>query len=109
MQEHSTLGGDLHDEQKGGFAMRSPKIIALALAASLASGVLVAKATAAPVNGMAAISQQAAGEVQKVRWVCGPYRCWHRWGWHPGWHRWGWHPGWHRWGWHRWGWHRRWA
>ena len=72
--------------------MRSPKIIALALAASLASGVLVAKATAAPVNGMAAISQQVAGEVQKVRWVCGPYRCWWRPGPYWGWHRWGWHP-----------------
>jgi len=102
------LGGDVHDE--GGFAMRSPKVIALALAASLASGVLVANASAAPVNGMAAISQQVAGEVQKVRWVCGPYRCWWRPGPYWGWHRWGWHPwGWHRWGWHPWGWHRHWA
>jgi hypothetical protein len=91
-----TLGGDL-DERNGGFAMRRPKIIALALAASLASGVLVAKASATPVNGMAAISQQVAGEVQQVRWG------WHR---HWAWHRWGWHR---HWGWHRWGWHRHWA
>lgn len=39
--------------------------------------------------------------VQKVRWVCGPYRCW----WRPG-PRW-WGPRW-RWGWHRRYWHRRW-
>jgi hypothetical protein len=82
--------------------MRGPKVIALALVASLASGALVAKASAAPVNGMAAISQQVAGEVQKVRWVCGPYRCWWRPGPYWGWHRWGWYrPGWRRWGYRR--------
>jgi hypothetical protein len=92
-----------HDKQKRNFAMRSPKVVvAFALAASLVSGALVAKGSAAPVNGMAAISQQVAGEVQKVRLVCGPYRCWWRPGPYWGWRRWGWYrPGWRRWGYRR--------
>jgi hypothetical protein len=84
--------------------MRTPNFIALALAASLVP-MLIGKASAAPLNGMAAVSQQVTNEVQNVRWVCGPYRCW----WRPGpyWRPYGyWGP---RWGWHRWGWHRHWA
>ena len=63
--------------------MRNTKFMALALAASVASGMLGAKASATPTNGMAAVSQQVTNEIQKVRWVCGPYRCWWRlaWGW----------------------------
>jgi hypothetical protein len=85
--------------------MRSPIFIALVLAATLGL-TLIGKASAAPVNGMAAISHQVTNEVQDVRWVCGPYRCW----WQPGPYWWGgprW--GWRHWGWHRWGWHRHWG
>ena len=54
--------------------MRDTKFMALALAASVALGLLSAKASAAPTNGMAAVSQQVTNEIQKVRW-------WHhRWG-----------------------------
>jgi hypothetical protein len=55
--------------------MRNTKFMALALVAFVTSGLLDAKASAAPTNGMAAVSQQV--KVQKVRWH-------HRWGWsHP--------------------------
>jgi hypothetical protein len=37
---------------------------------------LVAKASGSPSNGMAAVSQQVANEVQKNRYVCGPYGSW---------------------------------
>ena len=57
--------------------MRNTKFMALALVAFVTSGLLDAKASAAPTNGMAAVSQQVTIEVQKVRWH-------HRWGWsHP--------------------------
>lgn len=58
--------------------MRNTKFMALALVAFVTSGLLDAKASAAPTNGMAAVSQQVTNEIQKVRW-------WHhRWGWsHP--------------------------
>ena len=57
--------------------MRNTKFMALALVAFVTSGLLEAKASAAPTNGMAAVSQQVTNEVQKVRWH-------HRWGWsHP--------------------------
>ena len=55
---------------------------------------------------------QVPSQVEQARWVCGPYRCFHRpnygfyggprpWGWHR---PWGWRGGWHR-GWRR-HWHR---
>jgi hypothetical protein len=85
-------------------------VIALGAVALGASG-----ASAMP-NGLPSATATAPSDVENVRWVCGPYRCWwqpgpwgpgwgwHRpWGWGPGWgwHRpWGWGPGWHRW--HRW-------
>jgi len=77
----------------------------------LSTSMLSGSASAMPANGLAPAAQ-AAGGIEKVRWVCGPYRCW----WAPGpywpgprwgWGGWGWHRGW---GWRRgWGWHgRRW-
>jgi hypothetical protein len=61
--------------------MRNTKFMALALVAFVTSGLLDAKASAAPTNGMAAVSQQVTNEIQKVRWH-------HRWGWyHPSWRR----------------------
>jgi len=83
--------------------MRSPKLMALAVAALLSSGMLVGTASAVPLNGLttAAVGQTSAG-LQDVRWVCGPYRCW----WRPG-PYWGPPPYWGPrpyWGWH----HRHW-
>ena len=62
--------------------MRNTKFMALALVAFVTSSLLDAKASAAPTNGMAAVSQQVTNEIQKVRW-------WHhRWVWsHPSWRR----------------------
>ena len=61
-------------------------------------------------NGLPSVSAAAPSNVENVRWVCGPYRCWWRPGpyWRPAWggywaprRYWGWGGGWHRWGWHR--------
>jgi hypothetical protein len=77
-------------------------VIALGGVALSASG-----ASAMP-NGLPSATAAAQSDVENVRWVCGPYRCWWQPGWGPGWgwHRpWGWGPGWHRpWGpgWRRW-------
>lgn len=75
-------------------------------ATALASGT----ASAMP-NGLPRADR--ASNVEQVRWVCGPYRCW----WRPNYYRaygfygprfygGGWRHGWHR-GWHR-GWGHRW-
>jgi hypothetical protein len=80
--------------------MTNLRIAALAfaaLSAAMASGTV----SAMPADGLAPAAQQVAGDVQDVRWVCGPYRCW--WtpgpylggpGPHPYWHHWGWHHHW---------------
>jgi hypothetical protein len=68
-------------------------------------------ASAMPIAPMT--STNTASNIEQVRWVCGPYRCW----WRPNYYgaygfyggpryygygpRWGYHRGWHR-GWHRW-------
>jgi hypothetical protein len=101
--ENWVSGGDYGMSKTEEFAMRSSKWITLALVASLAA-VLVAKASATPLNGMAAVSQQVTDGLQKVAWVCGPYRCWWRPGpywrpyayWGPRRYWWG-RPYWHRW------------
>lgn len=68
----------------------------LALGAS-AFGASGASATPAFDHGLTAVAGQ---NVEQVRWVCGPFRCW----WRPGW-GWG-----HRWGWgHPWAWGDRWG
>lgn len=68
--------------------------------------VMAGSASAMPVNGQIPAAASTIANVQHVRWVCGPYRCW----WAPGpyyWRgpywgpRWGWGWGWHR-GWRRW-------
>jgi len=71
------------------------------LAAAAAFGVLALAPTGASAmpNGLPSISRAAPSNVEDVRWVCGPRRCW----WRPGWYRgYGWR---HRWWRHRW---RRW-
>jgi hypothetical protein len=86
---------------------------ALFAGASLMSG----SASAMPINGQLPVATNTSTDIQQVRWVCGPYRCWWRpgpyyyggygygprWGYGYGWHRgWGWRGGWHG------GWGRRW-
>ena len=84
------------------------KIGSLAAAAVLGSGLLIGQASAMPANGLAAVASHTADNIQDVRWVCGPYRCW----WTPRPYWWG--PRYYNyvgprpyWGW-RYGWHRRW-
>ena len=60
--------------------MARAKICGLATAAALGLMLLVGQAAAAPMNGLTAVANQVAGNIQLVRWVCGPYRCW----WSPG-------------------------
>jgi len=73
------------------------------VAATLVGGasLISSAASAMPVSGLAGASSALAADVQNVRWVCGPYRCWWRpnyWGPYWGYRRW-WGP---RWGWRRW-------
>jgi len=97
------------------------KLGGLAFAAVLGSALLMGPASAMPANGLATVAGKVTNNVQDVRLVCGPYRCWHTWN-RWGWNRWGWRrglyayagPGWNRWsmrrplyayagsGWNRW-------
>ena len=82
--------------------MTSLRIAALAfaaLSAAMASGTV----SAMPADGLAPAAKQVAGDVQDVRWMCGPYRSWWTpgpywggpyWGPRPYWHHWGWHHHW---------------
>lgn len=80
--------------------MSKIRIGVAAAAVLLSAGIVSGSASAMPANGLTSAVPQAAGGVEKVAWVCGPYRCW----WQPGgyWYRpgWGWHGGWGGWGWH---------
>jgi hypothetical protein len=82
--------------------MTSLRIAALAFAA-LSAATASGTVSAMPADGLAPAAQQVAGDVQDVRWVCGPYRCWWTpgpywggpyWGPRPNWHHWGWHHHW---------------
>lgn len=87
--------------------MRIPKIAALTVAALLSSNMMIiAEASAMPMNGPVPAAAQIADGLQEVRWVCGPYRCW----WRPGpyWRGPYWGPPYPYWGWRRWRWHRYW-
>jgi hypothetical protein len=82
------------------------------LIAAFAVGGLVlwASGASAMPNGLPSASIAVPSDVENVRWVCGPYRCWWQswagygygprpWGagWGLGWHHgWGWHH-WHQW------------
>jgi hypothetical protein len=75
------------------------KLGGLACAAMLGSALLIGPASAMPANGLATVaSKNVTSNIQDVRLVCGPYRCWNTWG--P--RRWGAN----RWSWNRWGWGR---
>ena len=81
---------------------------ALVAAAALGGAALTSGSASAMPNGLASASTALSSNVQDVRWVCGPFRCWWRpnyyygaygyygprpyWG--PGW---GWRHHWHRW------------
>lgn len=84
--------------------MTSLRMTGLALAAVLGSCMVVGQAAAMPADGLKAAAGQVGHDVQDVRWVCGPYRCWWApgpyWGYGPGpyWRGgWGWRHRWHRW------------
>ena len=58
--------------------------IKYALAAAMLGGLIAAPGAASAMpNGLSALAQTQASDVQDVRWVCGPYRCW----WRPGFYR----------------------
>jgi hypothetical protein len=96
------------------------KLKLLLATVALCGGLGTASASAMPIVNLA---QDLKANVENVRWVCGPYRCWWRPGWgYYGYYRpygfyrpWGW--GYRRWGWGRpygfyrsWGWgYRRWG
>ena len=68
----------------------------LAGAAALTTVALASGGASAMPNGLS--SDALASNVEQVRWVCGPYRCW----WRPNYYgyygpRWGWRYGWRRW------------
>ena len=53
--------------------------IKYALAAAMLGGLIAAPGAASAMpNGLSALAQTQASDVQDVRWVCGPYRCWWR-------------------------------
>ncbi len=76
----------------------------IAAAALSSAAMLATPASAMPTDNLA---KAASTNIEQVRWVCGPFRCWWRpnyWG--PGYGAYGFYrPFWrHRWGWRRWGW-----
>ena len=51
--------------------------MALIVATALFGATLISRsASAMPVSDLAAAANELSGDVQNVRWVCGPYRCW---------------------------------
>jgi hypothetical protein len=65
------------------------KLKLLLATAALCGGLGMTTASAMPVANLPNVL---ATDVESVRWVCGPYRCW----WRPGWYgpRWGYGPRW---------------
>src|SRR5262249_13175606 len=73
----------------------------LAAAAALGAVALAPGSASAMPNGLPSISGAVSSNVENVRWVCGPYRCWRR----PNWYgAYGYHGGPRRW----WGLRHRW-
>jgi hypothetical protein len=65
----------------------------LAGAAALAAVALASGSASAMPNGLS--SDALASNVEQVRWVCGPYRCWERPNYYYGYYGWG--PRWRYW------------
>jgi hypothetical protein len=65
----------------------------LAGVAALGTVALASGSASAMPNGLS--SEALASNIEQVRWVCGPYRCW----WRPNYYYWGprWRYGWRRW------------
>lgn len=60
-------------------AVGRQRIAALSLGALLGVGAMIHPASSMPANGLAAaVNTPAPNGVQKIGWVCGPYRCWWR-------------------------------
>jgi hypothetical protein len=59
--------------------MTNTKVTLLAGAALCAAALAPASASALPAGGLAKAASELS-DVQQVRWVCGPFRCW----WRPG-------------------------
>jgi hypothetical protein len=55
---------------------------ALAAATVIGAAAFGSGTASAMPNGLPSISKALAQDVQDVRWVCGPYRCW----WRPSWY-----------------------
>lgn len=47
-------------------------------AAALCAASLAGSASAMPLSGPASAAKALSGDLQTIRWVCGPYRCWWR-------------------------------
>jgi hypothetical protein len=79
----------------------SMKNFKYALAATAALGTIAfgsASASAMPNGLSSAVTNELSSNIENVRWVCGPYRCWWRPNYYYGWYRpWGWRYGWRRW------------
>jgi hypothetical protein len=84
------------------------KIATAAFAILAGASVMSGSASAMPISGQLPVATNTSTDIQQVRWVCGPYRCWYRpgpyyypgpryyGGWHRPWGGYGWHGGWHR-------------
>lgn len=64
-------------------AVSRQRMAAVALAALLTASATVDAASSMPANGLASVAAQETADsvqdgVQKIGWVCGPYRCWWR-------------------------------
>jgi hypothetical protein len=70
------------------------KLKLLLATVALCGGLGAVSASAMPIANLA---QGLEANVENVRWVCGPYRCW----WRPGWGYY--RPYYRRWGWRRYG------
>ena len=56
------------------------RIATAAFAILAGASVMSGSASAMPLNGQLPVATNTSTEIQQVRWVCGPYRCW----WRPG-------------------------
>ena len=77
------------------------KVVLVAATALGGASLVASTASAMPIGGLAAASNELSADIQDVRWVCGPFRCWWRPGPYWGYRRWGWGPRW-GYGWRRW-------
>jgi hypothetical protein len=58
--------------------MRKLRLAVIGAIAVCATALASGHASAMPVGGVASAASEMATDVQNVRWVCGPFRCWWR-------------------------------